>query len=227
MARAKHLLLGATVWLAACGDASGPAAGGLLGSADRPLHHLRWPQSSAPPQFAVQAHAAGSGIAAAPSEPSALDHYQLSFWAHQSEARAITVHYAGTDGAWRPYLTFGVPAGGLAQRPGGAPFGTGDSVLITLTVDTTNLLIRFEPSGLAFNPLAPAWLEISYSGADPDLDGGGTVDAADQDIEDRLLGVWVQQQPGTPWQPVSAARSPADKAFTANLGHFSGYAVSY
>ncbi len=87
--------------------------------------------------------------------------------------------------------------------------------------------MHFEPTGLVFNPSAPAQFKIWYTGADSDLDGNGGVDANDEYIRQVLLGIWVQERPGDPWESVAALHSLDDKVFTAALQHFSGYAVSH
>jgi hypothetical protein len=120
-----------------------------------------------------------------------------------------------------------VPALGLEQYPDGRPFTFGDSVLITVQVDTVALVVRFEPTGLQFNAAAPAGLQIWYTAADEDIDGDGDVDAEDVRIENHDLGVWYQELAEDPWHVVPATHSVDSKWFSVELLHFSGYAVSY
>lgn len=120
-----------------------------------------------------------------------------------------------------------MPGGSLWQRPDGSFFTPGDSIEITLTLDTTQILVRLEPTRLAFNAAAPAHLTIWYSGANPDLNGDGIVDLTDAYIEQTLLGLWVRDGPLAPWNPVSAVQSLLSKLFSADLGHFSEYALSW
>ena len=120
-----------------------------------------------------------------------------------------------------------IPKGSLLRRPDGTLFAKGDSIQITTSIDTTRLVVRFEPTGLVFDNLFPAQLKIWYSGANRDFDGNGVVDAADSYIEQALLGVRVQEYASDPWTTVSAIKTLSSKLFTANLRHFSGYAVSW
>jgi hypothetical protein len=222
--RKRYLLLGLAVWLAACAEPAGPSAPPTLTTSQ--LQQLTWQSTPQGHQFA--AVATGSEFAKSVGDaPALLDNYRLSFWAQQSQERSIQINYLAADGTWRPYVTFTVPAGGLARRPDGTPVAADDSVLITIAVDTTTLLVRFEPTGLGFNPAAPAHLVIWYTGANPDFDGNGVVDATDSDIEQQLLGIWVQEDPTDPWSGVAAQQSVSGKVFTADLSHFSGYAVSF
>jgi hypothetical protein len=121
---------------------------------------------------------------------------QVSFWAVAGAQRELTINYGnGTD----VFLHFVVSPVSLLRRPNGALFLPGDSVLITVTLDDSDRMIaHFEPSGLVFNPLAPARLEFSYLYANPDFDGDGDVDAADHALE-LGLRVWKQEQLGLPW----------------------------
>ena len=226
--RKRYILLGLAAWLVACAEPAGPSATFLapLTRTTGELHQLTWLSAPQGPQFA--AVGTGSHFATGAERTAALlDNYRLSFWAYRSHAQAIQINYLAPDGTWQPYLTFTVPAGGLQQLPNGTPVAQGDSVLITVVVDTTNLLVRFEPTGLVFNPDAPAHLVMWYTGANPDLDGNGVVDATDSYIEKQLLGIWVQEDTTDPWNGVAAQQSVSGKVFSADLNHFSGYAVSW
>jgi len=131
------------------------------------------------------------------------------------------------DGTWQPYLRLTVPRDALDRRSDGSRFAPGDSVWITVAVDPAQLVVQLEPTGLIFTESSPAQLNVWYTGADPDLDGSGAVDASDDYVETALLGVWVQERADTPWSAVTAVQSLDHKRFTASLRHFSGYAVSH
>lgn len=230
MARARSfLLLGVAVWLAACAESSGPPVPqSPLIRADGQLHHLRWQSTPAPREFA----ALGSTVVrrssqSGPAASTVLDTYELAFWAAHSRDQEIQISYRAADGAWQPYVRFKVPKGALLRRPDGTAFADGDSVLITLTVDPTTLVVRFEPTGLEFSPEAPAQLSVWYTGANPDFDASGAVDGTDSHIEQELLRVWVQQAAGAPWTLVTAAQSIPNKLFSANLAHFTDYTLSW
>jgi hypothetical protein len=222
--RKRYMLLGLAAWLAACAEPAGPSAPATRTTSQ--LQQLTWQSTPRGHQFA--AVAVGSKFAeSAGDAPALLDNYRLSFWALPSQDRSIQINYLAADGTWLPYVTFTVPAGGLGQLPNGTPIARGDSVLITVVIDTTTLLVRFEPTGLVFNPAAPAQLVIRYTGANPDFDGNGVVDAADSYIEQQLLGIWVQEGLSDPWSGVPAQQWVQGRVFTADLSHFSGYAVSF
>jgi hypothetical protein len=195
---------------------------------DAALHQLRWPASPVQRTFALGANA---GIEA-PGQRAAgavitLDQNQVSFWAFPDRSQAIRINYLAADGTWQPYVDFVVPAGALAQWPDGRPIASSDSVLITAEVDTSSLVVRFQPTGLVFNPQVPAALTVWYTGADPDFDGSGSVDSTDAYIEQSLLGVWVQEFADDPWSHVPATHYIPGKLFSADLGHFSDYAISW
>lgn len=223
------VLLLAGVGLAACSEGLSPPPKGGVGSRVS-LQHLVWSPDIGSPSFAAlrtDAVAGATGEALAASEAVILDKHEISFWARRGKASGVEIRYQAADGSWKRYIEFTVPSDGLERYPDGRLFGRGDSVLITVRVDTTNLLVQFEPTGLVFNPLAPAKFNIWYTGADADLDRNGVVDGGDEYIRQALLGLWVQEFPGDPWQGLAAAHDLEARLFTAALGHFSGYAVSH
>ncbi len=170
-----------------------------------------------------------------------LQAYQVSFWAVRGQARSAIVHYreyqttpsrGDEDDADRRsraarFLRVFVPADGLSKLPNGTAIATGDSVLITVSIDNTHVVARFAPTGLVFNPSSPVTLEVWYSGAILDLDGDGDVDAADNLIGATKLALWHQSQPGTAWDRQPALHSWENRYFLASLTSFSGYAVSW
>jgi len=230
MARVRSVLaIVAATWLAACAEpAAPPQPQSPLVRTDGELHQLRWRPSLVPRTFAVvrstRTQATGQPAAGAPAT---LDQNKVSFWAFADRDQAVRINYLAADGTWQPYVDFVVPAGALAQRPDGSPVLASDSVLITAQVDTTALLVRFQPTGLVFNPLAPAHLAVWYTDANPDFDANGAVDAGDTYIEQSLLGVWVQELSTEPWSAVAATQYVPGRMFSADLGHFSDYAVSW
>ncbi len=229
MLRARtFFLLGAVAWLAACAETTGPpVARSPLIRADGQLHQLKWQRTAQPREFAATRNAKLAPSLAAASGPVIMDSNQISFWAYAAKDQAIQINYLASDGSWQPYVGFSVPQGALAQWPDGRPIAQTDSVLITVSVDTASLVVRFEPTGLVFNPQGPAQLSVWYADADPDFDASGAVDSQDAYIEQNLLGMWVQESAADPWNAVTAVQSVPYKLFTANLGHFSDYSVSW
>jgi hypothetical protein len=159
--------------------------------------------------------------------PPILSSYQVSFWAHGDRDQSIQIDYRTAGGAWQPYIVFSVPRGALLNRPDGTPIAPADSIQITASVDTTQLLVRLEPSGLTFSEVTPAVLQVWYSGANRDFDGNGVIDERDSYIEAQLLGLWLQEGPQTPWVALPTVNTPSGSFLVANLRHFSGYAVSW
>jgi len=222
------LVIGAAAWLAACSEMAGPPRlQGPLVRTDGALHQLQWRSSPVPRTFAVVRHTLTQAPGRAAGTAATLDQNEVSFWAFPNRDQAIQINYLAADGTWQPYLDFVVPAGALAQWPDGQPVAPSDSVLITAQVDTLSLVVHFQPTGLVFNSLVPARLTVWYTDANPDFDGNGAVDATDGCIEQSLLGVWVQESGTDPWNPVTATQYLPGKLFSATLGHFSDYAVSW
>jgi hypothetical protein len=223
------LIIAAAGWLAACTDMAGPSRPqDPLLRADGALHQLRWRSNPVPRTFAVVRNTpAEAAMAGAAGAAATLDQNQVSFWAFPDRDQEIHISYLAGDGTWQPYLDFVVPSGALAQWPDGSPILPSDSVLITAQVDTASLVVHFQPTGLVFNPLTPARLTVWYTDANPDFDASGAVDSTDTYIEQTLLGVWVQEFSTAPWSPVTATQYLPGKLFSANLNHFSDYAVSW
>ena len=80
---------------------------------------------------------------------------------------------------------------------------------------------------------APVVVQVSSAavfGYRPDRDpvpGPAPHLPGDAYIEQNLLGVWVQEFASAPWSPVTATQYLPGKMFSASLGHFSDYAVSW
>lgn len=221
--------IGAALSALACSEPIGPPrqTAVLDGRPDVAMHFLRWPTHGPSPRFALVPDRRGRGFAAAQAEPTPLERYQASFWAVRGRAEALRIDYVSSSAQSEPFLQLAVPAGALLQQPDGSPIADGDSVLITLTIDSSLVSVRFGPSGLVFSPQSPLALDVYYGGAEQDLDGDGDVDIDDQLIREQRLGVWYQELTGTPWVPVPAAHDPELKRFSVSVFHFSGFAVSW
>jgi len=225
MNTAKHIvLLGVLGLLAACTEPNAPAAG-----TPRAWQALQWKAGPTPTQFAVDrpVRAASTTVDAAPPAPVPLSANQVSFWAYKDQDASVQVNYLDADSTWRPYVSLSVPSGALLQRPDGSFIAAGDSIEITLTFDTTQIVFEAEPSGLVFNPLVRPTLTVWYGGTDPDFNGDGVVNFLDAYIEQVLLGLYTRQDADDPWEPLSALQDLLAKQFTARLLHFCGYAVEW
>ena len=183
---------------------------------------LRW---AASPQFSARTsdpRARRSG-AMALTPPLSLDAYQVSFWAVRGESRSVQINYSSSiDSVAHPFLR--LTATDPQFVPGVGQLAMGDSVLITVTIDTTKIGVRLEPTGMLFGD--PAQLTIWYSGASGDLNGDGVVDSTDAKIEAQLLGLWYRELDGDPWTKLAATQSLNEKSFSYALPHFSEYDVA-
>jgi hypothetical protein len=182
---------------------------------------LRWAST---PDFTanVDPRARRSG-AMALTPPLSLDQYTVSFWAVRGESRSVQINYRSSiDQETHPFLM--LTTTDPAFVPGVGELAVGDSVLITVIVDTTKIGVTLEPSGLQFG--APAEMTIRYGGAGGDLNGDGVADSSDAQIEATLLGLWYREASSDPWEQVPASQSLDEKAFTYTLPHFCHFAVA-
>jgi hypothetical protein len=115
---------------------------------------------------------------------------------------------------------------GLVAGADGVPLARGDSVRITMTIDTVLFNVDFQPSGVLFSSSSPAQLVIYYENASPDLNGDGIVDAADQALKD-LLAIWTRNAKAGAWKQVWSKNDSSQEVVTAALYHFSQYAVGW
>lgn len=215
------------LFAARCSDRMPPTAA-RLPVATAP-HFLEWAGGAAP-QFAAtgalpgRLGTGGRGLMASATSGLSLSQYSAAFWAVRGQERAVQLNYlsaTGDTGSQFLRLVILDPT----YAPGQGDLALGDSVLVTVTVDPTNIKVSLEPTGLQFGE--PAQLQMSYGGANGDLNGDGIVDSTDAYIESQLLGLWYREGGDSAWTQVSATRSLADKAFTSLLPHFCEYAVSW
>ena len=182
---------------------------------------LRWAE---PPQFSarIDARARRSGTMAL-TPPLSLDQYQVSFWAVRGESRSVQINYSSSiDTDTHPFLVLTTTDPQFV--PGVGELAMGDSVLITVSVDTSKIGVTLEPSGLQFG--APAQMKIWYGGAGGDLNGDGVADSTDSAIEAQLLGLWTREDASEPWTQLGASQSLDEKSFTYALPHFCEYVVA-
>ncbi len=200
-------------------------------------HFLRWAGNS-PPQFrAIDPLAgstagggglsSGSGVLSydlAPGSSIKLTHSTATFWAVRGQQRSAQINYVSVTGdTTSPFLRLTISD--PATVPVVGALAPGDSVLITVTIDTLKIAVSLEPTGLQFGD--PAQLQIWYAGAGGDLNGDGVVDSTDARIESQLLGLWYREGATNAWTQIPAVQSLADQSFTSSLLHFCDYAVSW
>ena len=182
---------------------------------------LRW---AASPQFTARtdARTRRSGTMAL-TPPLSLDQYVVSFWAVRGESRSVQINYSSSiDSLIHPFLVLTTTDPQFV--PGVGELAIGDSVLVTVTVDTSKLGVSLEPHGMQFGQ--PAQMKVWYNGAGGDLNGDGVADSTDARIEAQLLGLWYRPDASHPWTHLSANQSLDEKSFTYGLPHFSEYAVA-
>jgi hypothetical protein len=156
-----------------------------------------------------------------------LKAYRVSFWAYKGDASTVTVNYQPAAGEWvgQPFLRFDIPRNGLVAGADGASLKRGDSVWVTLTVDSVNFLVHFQPSGVLFSKTFPANLAIWYDNANPDLNGDEIVNGKDKQLEQQLA-VWYHAAQ-TRWSRLSSKNDTTQRSVSTVLYHFSEYAVSW
>jgi len=216
----RRFLLVAAVALSVARCADQPTA--VKAPAAPQLQFLTWAGST--PEFTakIDPRVRRSG-AMALTPPLSLDNYVVSFWAVRGESRSVQINYSSSiDEETHPFLVLTTTDPQFV--PGVGELAVGDSVLITVTVDTTKIGIKLEPSGLQFGE--PATMKMWYGGAGGDLNGDGLADATDAQIEATLLGLWYREDSSNPWEQVSASQALEEKLFTYRLPHFSEYAVA-
>ena len=184
---------------------------------------LRW---ASLPQFSARTNdprARRSGTMAL-TPPLSLDQYQVSFWAVRGESRSMQINYSSSiDSDTHPFLTLTTTDPQFV--PGVGELAMGDSVLITVTVDTARIGVKLEPSGLLFGEAAQ--LKMWYGGASGDLNGDGIADSTDATLEAQLLGLWYREEQDDPWTKLSASQSVDEKSFTYALPHFCEYDIAF
>lgn len=225
-------LAAVTVALAACADATAPLLDRVPALGRTPTQ-VRW--ADGPPALRAAGLTATTLIGGDPvveglslsTTSLELDAYTVSFWAVAGQDRGVRINWLDRE-AWRPYLIFDVPNDALKARPDGRQILPGDSVLITVAIDTLDMVVHFEPTGLVFESTKPAQLQMWYTGSRGDLNGDSAADTTDSAIELDALGLWYRETAADPWSRLDATlQSASDDWFRAPLFHFSGYAIAW
>ena len=186
------------------------------------------PAAVTPPLYDMTVSSPGTHVLRqAPTAPR-LQTYQVSFWARRGTQTTIFVNYRRAPGEWLPdpFLRFRIPINGLVAGAGGVPLARGDSVRITLTIDSVLLNVDFQPSGVVFSDVLSAGLVMWYVNANPDLNGDGVVDSTDQMLEGQLA---LSEEPTkvNGWFKVATKNDTTQKFVATDVYHFSQYAVAW
>jgi hypothetical protein len=215
----------------ACNDANAPVIEDAPESTSRvSLNHLRW---AAAPQFSATAGTTFGEVPLADPEWGALleggSDYTVSFWAVNGNRRHLDIRYEHLDDSYvrDDGRFFKIEITDVVALADGTPVAVGDSVLITVTVDTETLVVDLQPSGIQFGTEHPTKLEMYYGGADPDFNADAVVNGDDSYIETDLLGMWVHETTDNPWDVQNATHDLGKKLFKGYLEHFSEYAISW
>jgi len=153
-----------------------------------------------------------------------LEKTRVTFWAVRGESRSVQIDYKSRRHAEpRPFLLLTTTDPKFV--PGVGELAMGDSVLITVKVDTRKVSVSLEPTGLQFGE--PGQLTIWYGGGRIGRHDNGQSSADDDDtIDDADLGLFYREDQKHPWTYLSATQSIADQSFTYAIPHFSDYAVA-
>ncbi|MGH7512431.1 MAG: hypothetical protein ACREOQ_05835 [Gemmatimonadales bacterium] len=166
-------------------------------------------------------------VRVAPSSPPLLN-ATVSFYAKRGEDREVQIFFQDASGGQGDeYVHLQVDAGSLLATADGSPILPGDSVLIQVSVvDPAEMLFDLEPTGLKFNPVAPARLTVHYDHAGGDLNHDGVSDGRDGSIE-RTLSIWREERQTDPFVRLSSVLTIDTHAVEAELTGLSRYAIAY
>jgi hypothetical protein len=180
------------------------------------------------PQYDMTVSSPGTHILRQSPTAPRLRTYRVSFWAKRGTQTTIFVNYRRAPGQWLsdPFLRFKIPINGLVSGAGGAPLHRGDSVQITMLIDSVSLNVVFQPSGVVFSKSSPARLAIWYQNADPDLDADGDVDADDRALEEQLA-IWYRGTKAGAWKQLWSKNNTMQQYVASAINHFSQYAVAW
>lgn len=217
LARRSFVLAALAISVSSCADQSTAVQQGSP-------QFLEWADTTVLFSASVS-QSSGSGGGAAYMGPPArlrLEQTRVSFWAVRGEARSVQINYKRRrDAEPRPFLLLTMTDPQFVPDIGELPMG--DSVLITVKVNTRKLSVSLEPTGLQFG--TPGQLTLWYGGGrhghDDDQYNGN-----DEPIDDTDLGMFYREDQKHPWSQLAATQSIADQSFTYAIPHFSDYAIA-
>ncbi len=212
-ARSLFAIVVAGLFVAACNDVSAPlgtpdfAKGGKGNNAEtnpEPTEVL----GEVPPLTIVQS-----------ADAPPLTTYSTSFTAVQGEASTFVVFY---DNPWSPevdegewFMKLDVPMDATFMDADGNPAFYGDTVQVTVEIDSTRFFVQFGPHGSVFVGNKPATLSFNLRFAE--LNGD----------DPRLLDVWYQPYVDEPWLPEPTQVDKRGRKAVVSIDHFSNYAIAW
>jgi len=153
-----------------------------------------------------------------------------SFVATRGQSETVELFYEDPQNPGQPgqrFLRFKLEDNSLLQYPpshpmAGAAFQPGDTITISIHVSQDTLLAEFSPSGLKFDPNAPAELEMRWAEADRDFDDDGSEDPElEGDID-----LWKQELAGQPWTRVGTVKDVSLEEVKAEVTGFTIWALA-
>lgn len=157
-----------------------------------------------------------------------IQHPDTSFVAIAGERMTFRVFFEGGRGSER-FLDLDLHDGSLYRYPAGYRsdgvlfFAPGDTITITVSIDSLTLSVELGPEGLQFSEDKPARLELGYLFADPDLDGQG---GADPQLVPSIR-MFRQATDGADWEPLDSENDLLDNRVKFDeLVKFSRYALA-
>lgn len=153
----------------------------------------------------------------------------VRFWAKVGVETIAYMYYRPRAGQTdsTAFVRFRVRNRSLTTRPDGTPLAAGDSLQITMTlVDTTNLIVDFQPSGLRFATGRPADLKISYLESSLTV-GGAPIVGTNEQATTSPFRMGLQEMPGTPWETLLSNVVIGTHEVEADVAGFTRYAIVY
>jgi len=184
---------------------------------------------AATPLFSTDANSptvseTGTGtIYLGPRDQVDLEHTRVTFWAVRGQPRSIQINYKSPRNAEpRPFLL--LTTTDPRWVPGIGELAVGDSVRITVKVNTRKLLVSLEPTGLQFGE--PGQLTMWYDGSRHGPTDDDQSRANDDIVDDADLALYYREDQQHPWSQLAATQSIVDHSFSYAIPHFSDYAVA-
>jgi hypothetical protein len=142
-----------------------------------------------------------------------LETYDTSFVVTVGKLQGFYVCFANSK---TTFLYVAIPKDAQFFDAAGNQLPRGDTVRISVRIDSVYASIQFGPHGSLFlGSKGPAWLQMDYGA----LDLGGLAPTA--------ASIWYQPQSDSAWTALPTQVDHTNKWLTAPIYHFSNYAIAY